>query len=96
MQRKTFRFPSVRLHLNAMFLLMKQDIAMSKPQSGSVTSLKDRTLAGKRQWIFDEIMKGVDEICEKYPCLSKSTFVSHVAFLHGIMCTWSILTEYTQ
>ena len=57
-------------------LLMKQERAKSKPQSGSVTSLMNRTFARRRQWILDEI-KGIDEICEKYPCLSKSTFVSH-------------------
>ena len=58
---------------------MKQELAKSKPQSGSVTLLIDRTFAGRRQWILDEMI-GVDEICEKYPCLSKSTFVSLVAF----------------
>lgn len=61
-------------------MLMKQELAKSKPQTGNVTSLMGRTFSGRRQWILDEI-RGVDEICEEYPCLSKSTFVSHVAFL---------------
>ena len=81
----------IRLHLNAMFLLMKQELAKSKPQTGSMTSLMDRTFAGRRQWILDEI-KEVDEICEKYPCLCKSTFVSqwHVAFCIMFTSTISV------
>ena len=55
--------------------LMKQELSKPKPQPGNVIMLMSHTFAGRRQWILDEI-NGVEEICEKYPCLSKAAFVS--------------------
>ena len=67
--------------------LMKQEMAKSKPQFGSVTSLMQRTFLRRRQWILDDTQK-VEDICLMYPCLSKSIYVSQVRLL--CIATWTL------
>ena len=75
-------YPSLTLHnddddvaFERNVSLLQQEVAKAKLQFACVTSLMDRTFSRRRQWILDEI-GSVKEICEQYPCLTKSTFVS--------------------
>ena len=59
--------------------LMKHELGKQKLQSASIFSLMERTFTRRRQCMLDDC-KSVKEICEKYPCLSKSIYVSYYVY----------------
>lgn len=54
--------------------LLRQEVSKPKPNVDTITSLMGRTFTERRQWILDNV-ESVQEIVEKYPFLSKSTYV---------------------
>ena len=55
--------------------ILKQEVMKPKPRQDVLKNLMQQTFYKRRQWIL-EVVTPVNEICEQFPLLKKSCYVS--------------------